>query len=377
MVAGLQTSYDLSVGVKINMDEAIYMLSPRDLPLLTGFGSDGNSVLPSLPVDERKFSWMNEEALLPRSLLAAAATTGDTFVTVQSGETLNFSTGDMVVIHKAAGTEYMRVTGYGTTTDTLLVTRAYSGTATNYASGDTIIAIGTALAEGSDPENARSTDRTEAYNLTQIFGPTKVSISRTEQGRAKYGISDEMGHQMMLRVLEASIAREQAFIYGIRTESTTTKIRTTGGVKYYLTTNEDSTNTQITVATISSNLLACYDAGGMPDQLWCNPKSVATLNAANDSTIQTRNVDTQRGVRRTEFVVTEYGDVSITRNRWIDPLHAFGVSREGITRRVFDPLITEKLAKTGDSENWMFVCEEGLEVKGEQHMFAMTNLTAY
>lgn len=377
-ISGVQSSYDFSTGVKINMDELIYLISPIDTPLLNGVGSDGNTVLSSAPVDQRKFDWMDEEMLLPRSTLAAAATTGDAEITVQTGHQQRFSTGDILVVHKAGGDERLRVTGYSATTaDIVLVTRAYSGTATNYASGDTVIALGTALAEGSDPEDARSVDRDESYNLTQIFGPTKVSITRTEQGRGKYGISDELAHQMYLRMQESAIAREQAFLYGVRTQSTTTKIRTTGGVDYFISTNEDSTNTELTVANIQSSMESCYDAGGLPDQLWCNPKSTGDLNAAQDALVRVDNVETLRGFRRVQSVTTEYGDIPIIRNRYVFKAHAFLVKKDGITRRVFDPMITEKLAKTGDAENWQFLCEEGLQVKGETHMAKLTNLTAY
>lgn len=378
MATGIQSTYDFSIGVKINMDEAIYLLSPMDSPLLAGTGTDGNSILSSQSVDETTFYWMDEEALLPRSQLGAAATTGTTILTLQANHGLRFSTGDIVVHHTVGGTERMQVVVLSATTaDTIHVTRAYSGTATDIASGVEIVGLGTALAEGSDPEDARSIDRTETFNYTQIFGPTKVSITRSEQGRAKYGISDEVGHQMMLRMAESAIGREQALLYGERTNSTTTKIRTTGGLSYFLTSNVDSTNTEITVANVQTNQADCYDAGGLPDQLWVNPLSTGTLNAANDSLLQTVNTETRRGSMRTQFLSTEYGDIDIVRNRYVHRQHAFGVQKAALTRRVFDPLVVEKLAKTGDAENWQFVCEEGLEVKGEAHCFKMNNLTAY
>ena len=53
------------------------------------------------------------------------------------------------------------------------------------------------------------------------------------------------------------------------------------------------------------------------------------------------------------------------------------VNREGVQRRVIQPLIVEALAKTGDSDSVMIVCEEGLQVKGEAHMARFTNLTDY
>lgn len=372
MVTGVLSSYDLTVGVKVNMDEAIYMISPLDLPLLTGEGADGLSVLGQYPVDQRQFDWMDEEALLPRSTLGAAAVTADTYITVASGDQLNFSTGDVVLV----ASEHLRVTGYGTTADTLLVSRAFAGTAGSLASGAVVLAVGTALAEGSEPENGRSVDRTERYNYTQIYGPHQVQITRTEQGVSKYGVSDELAHQTMLRVREASIAREQSFIYGTRYNSSTTKIRTSGGMDYFITSNVDSTSTQITVSTILSNLETCYNAGGLPDRLLANPKAFTDLNAVTDTAVvRTTRTDDVRGREPVRVVQTEYGDLTMVRNRWIRKADAYAIKREGITRRIFDALIMEKLAKTGDFESYQFVCEEGLEVKGQQHMFKMSGLS--
>ena len=41
------------------------------------------------------------------------------------------------------------------------------------------------------------------------------------------------------------------------------------------------------------------------------------------------------------------------------------------------PLVVEALAKTGDSDKVQIVCEEGLQVKGQQHMARFTNLDSY
>ena len=48
-VSGLVTNYDLVVGVKVDMNESIWMLSPEDTPLLTGLGADG---LPAQPDED-------------------------------------------------------------------------------------------------------------------------------------------------------------------------------------------------------------------------------------------------------------------------------------------------------------------------------------
>lgn len=377
MATGNITTYDLTVGVKIDMDEAIYFLSPMDTPLLTGVNGQGNAVLPQMPVNQRKFYWMDEEALLPRSQLAAAITTGTTYITLQSGHHHRFRIGDILTVHEASHTETMKVAEYGTTADVIGVTRAYTGTAGDVASAVNIISIGMAVAEGSDPPVSRQIDRSERYNFTQIYGPEQVSITRTEQGVAKYGVVDELGHQMMLRIGENAISREQSFLYGVRSDSTTTKMRTSGGMFEFITTEADATNTQITIAKLSGNMAACWDNGGVPDTLIANPLSLATINAEDNDQFRTVISEGRRGEAPVSYVVTEFGDLQVVRNRWMWKANALAIKSGSVTRRVFDSLFTEKLAKTGDAEDWMLVCEEGLEVKGESHMFKMTTLTAY
>jgi hypothetical protein len=379
MPTGRATAYDLTVGVVVNMDEAIYMLSPIDTPLLTGLGGDGLTMIGQSPVDEIQFSWMTDTILTPRSTLAAAATTGDAVLTLASGDRIKFSTGDIITINKVAAVEQIRVTGYSSGADVLNVSRAWAGTATNYITGAIVMGLGTALPEGSDPEAARTVDRVEFTNVTQIFGPTKVDMSRTEQQVRKYGVGSEWAHQLAGRTKENAISREQAFLYGARVNSTTGKIRTTGGLRFYITTNVDSTATTLTVTganSIEARQQSGYNAGGFADIIMANPVAFATLNAAADTLVVRQTIDDpMRGRVRVSWVDTEFGSVLMARNRWVAPSDAFGISTENVTRRVLQPLIYEKLAKTGDSDQGQIVCEEGLEVKGEQHLFRFNNLS--
>lgn len=373
---GKISSYDLTNGLIINIDEAIYMYSPEELPLLTGMASDGMSVLSSRPVDQIEFNWLDERNLAPRSSLASAVTTGDTEIVVASGDRVKFSTGDVITIRKAGADEVIRVTGYSATTaDTLLVTKGFVGTSTNYASGAVIIGLGTALAEGSSPENFRADDTTKSTNCTQIFGPTAIEMTGTNRVVPRYGIPDQWAHQMHLRTYENSQSREQALLYGKYYNSTTSKIRTTGGLANFITTNVDSTSTQLTVLKIQSNLQTCYNAGGLPDRIIVNPNSLVDLNdVTNTSIVRTTIDDPKRGRVQTAFVETEYGSLPIVRNRWVHPFDAFAIKRDLVTRRILRPLVFEMLAKTGDSDKGQIVCEEGLQVKGQKHMFRMSAL---
>lgn len=385
MPTGLVSAYDLTVGVKVNMDEAIYVLSPIDSPMITGLDADGLSVCGSAPVDEIEFSWMDEELLIPRTKLSAASTTGDAFLTVQSAnDRLKFSTGDLIkVVRTTVGVglnEIIRVTGYSVTTATiLLVTRGYDGTTANsYASGDTVIGLGSALAEGSDPEAARSLDRVANSNFTQIFGPTPIHMSATEQLVSKYGVSNEFNRQVFNRMRENVVAREDAAIYGRKTNSTTTEIRSTGGLDFFITTNVNTTATQITVTSLESLQQMGFNLGGVFDRLAANPKSLVDLNSTTDtSRVRQEIVDARRGRVPVMTVFTEFGPVTVVRNRWVHPQHAFGFSREGVVRRVLRPLVLERLAKTGDADKAQIVCEEGWEIKGEEHMGKFSGALGY
>ena len=382
---GKVTSYDLAVGVKINMDELIYMISPTDSPFIYGIGTDGRQLLSSSPVDQQEFKWMDEELLIPRATVTdtGAAGAGATDVTVSTSDIYKFQVDDLITIGEAdaaVNAAVKRVTHVNTDAGVLTLAdwaNSADWPATTAAHADTVICVGTALVEGSDPGEARSADRTSRTNCTQIFGPTPILMSRTEQQVTRYGVSDEFAKQVYGRSVENVITREQAFLYGQYNNDTSNKRRSTGGLNYHITSNTDTTTT-LTVAALEALQQKCYNAGGMPDLLIANPASFATLNAVSDSgRVRTVIDDPRRGRVPVASVFTEFGETQMLRNRWCHAETAFLIAKDGISRRVMQPLVVEALAKTGDSDKVQIVCEEGLQVKGEQHMGKFTTLTGY
>ena len=382
---GKVTSYDLAVGVKINMDELIYMISPTDSPFINGIGTDGRQLLGSSSVDQQEFKWMDEELLIPRATVTdtGAAGAGVTDVTVSTSDIYKFQVDDLITIGEAdaaVNAAVKRVTHVNLTAGVLTLAdwaNSADWPATTAAHADTVICVGTALVEGSDPGEARSADRTIRTNCTQIFGPTPIHMSRTEQQVSRYGVSDEFAKQVYGRTVENVITREQAYLYGQYNNDTSTKRRSTGGLNYHITSNTD-TSTTLTVSALEALQQKCYNAGGMPDLLIANPASFATLNAVSDSgRVRTVIDDPRRGRVPVASVFTEFGETQMLRNRWCHAETAFLIAKEGISRRVMQPLVVEALAKTGDSDKVQIVCEEGLQVKGEQHMGKFTTLTGY
>jgi hypothetical protein len=349
------------------------MTSPVDSPFLTGVGADGLSVISSRPATQRKVDWMHDAILTPRSNLAVTMTTGTTTVTVTAGDGAKFGVGDLLLLES----EHMRVDTIAT--DVLTVTRGTPyGTAVGHvattATSVQVIGVGQVLPEGSNPPDTRVTERSPFYNVTQIFGPEQVSMSATEQVIQKYGVADEFNHQLFQRTTELTLRRENAILYGRRIEDDSNERRSMGGLFSYITTNSTATAV-LNVTSIQGMQQLCWAGGGMPDRLAANPISLSDVNdAANTSRVRMDVADTRRGRYPTMEVYTEFGPLTIVRNRWLRTADAVLFRRDQVVRRPLRPLILERLAKTGDRDSMQLVCEESLEVKGQEHMAEFTGL---
>jgi len=364
-------SYDLQVETKINIDELIYILTPEDLPLLSGIGSDGLGVIGKAPVDNTVFYWMEEDVPLPRGTSNEALDSSETGIDVVAGDAVKFAVGDAIRIDD----EIMLVTGVNTSTEVLTVTRgALGSTAASHNTAAEIIGLGTVLAEG-DIGSANFQGRDKYSNYTQIFSK-KLTVSRTEQSIPKYGVPNELNKQMRNAMLHCNVGIEQAALYGIKYEDSATRVRSTGGLNSYITSNVDSSSDWITVSAIEALQQKAYDNGGSFEFITARPAAFQALNnVMGNERIQTVTVDdARRGRRRTSVVMTEFGEVTLVRNRYVRKTDAFCYSRDNFIQRVFQPLVAQKLAKTNDTDSFMMVAECGFQVKGQDHMAKFTAL---
>lgn len=355
MATGMMTSYDLTTGVQLEVEDLIYVISPFDVPLLGANGADGRTVLTQDTVYEKKVEWLDETLLTPRTTLGATYVTADTYITITAGERERFQTGDIIMTRA----EYMRVTGYGTTADTLTVTRAYAGAATNAGViGDQVVGVGSALPEGTDPPSPRVRDRTNRFNMTEIFGPYQVQVSETENVVRKYGLPmSEFDYQIGNRTKEAYVAMEQALLYGTRVEDTGNKWRSMGGMAFYIVTNVDSSTTTITETLLLNQLQVAFNAGGNPDRILVNPvqkRNVSQFGSSNIRYVQNTNV---RG-QTVDYYESDFGQVTLVLDRWCRTQDLFIFGRDQATVGTLRPLVFEMLAKTGDSIKGQVVGEK-------------------
>lgn len=374
MPVGMMSTYDLTVGVQLQVEDLIHVISPFDTPLTGGQGADGRSVLSRDSLYEKKYEWLDEELLIPRTNLSAAYTAGGAFITVTPGERERFQTGDLVRIDA----ETLRITGYGTTADTLTVSTAYAGTNANHADNSLVVGVGSALPEGSDPPSPRSRDRVNRFNLTEIFGPYAVQTSETTQVIRKYGLPmSEFDYQVANRTKEAWVAIEQTLLYGTRVDDPTNEWRSMGGLDYFITTNVDNTTTDITEALLIDQQQAAWDAGGTPTMLLvpaAQKRKISMFDKVGNFLQIMRNDQTRGQV--VNFYESDFGIVSVILNRWLRPTDIFGYSRDQATLNTLRPLVFEMLAKTGDSRKGQVVGEYGFSLKRQQHAFKFNALEA-
>jgi hypothetical protein len=373
---GKALSYDLTVGTMLDIEDMIHMLSPFDTPLTGGITADGRAVLPKGIANQVKTEWIHETLLDVKTALTEQADAAETSLTVTTGTGIGFSTGDVLICES----EYMRVTGVST--DTLTVTRGFGGsTDVTHVTGKSMLNLGQVLQEGSDPENARWQDRTSDYNYTQIFGPTAIQISGTENVLRKYGLGGEteFQHQVANRTKEHWLQLEQAVLYGVRVYDTTNKWRQMGGLAQYLTeansTVVDSTTTTFSESSLLAVLQSIFDNGGAPKAAIMSSKNKRLASAFTSSgTIQVQRTDNERGTV-VDYFDSDFGRISLILDRWCRVQDVFVYDPAQIQLATLRPLVFEMLAKTGDSMKGQIVAEKTLKVRRYRHAGRFTALT--
>ena len=381
--SGTYTSYDLTVGVKLNVENVIWTISPFDVPLQGTMGADGRTALSSDTCFEKKIEWLDELLLTASSSTVTNVATADTFITVSTAGNnagaFQYKVGDVLLVDS----EYMIVTAYGTTSGTLVVTKGFGGsTSTIHTTGSLVKGVGQALAEGSDAGTARAIDRVNRNNYTQIFGPVPVQVSGSENAVQKYGLTGtEFDHQVANRLKETFVDLEQALLYGTQYESSTLNARTMGGFTNYITTNVDSTTTTVSESALLTQLQACFDAGGSPDRIVVGSKQKQALSGlagggnGNSTPLIRYTQDTNIRGQVVDYYDSDFGRQMIVLDRWCRKSDLFVFNRDQATIATLRPFTFEMLAKTGDSTKGQIVGEKSLWFRKQQHAARFSALT--
>lgn len=362
VLTGQVGSWNRLVGVKLDIDDAIKILDPTDVPLQGWAGS--------APTQSIKVEWL-EEDLTPQSVHVPASGsnvtgTGPWTVTVDDANVVRVN--DVLikdVVQQTATSAAVQFVVTATDFNQTITLAGFAGNTTGPVNSDTLTIIGQVANEGGAPQSARTVDRRTNYNYTQI-GQEKVEATRTERKRAMYGQEDPYTHELQKKFKELAIRFERSMVLGKRYVSGDAKSRQMGGLLYYISTNAVSDVQANSKTAILSLFRKAYEAGGTPKVLMVSPAMKQALSANIDPSMRrTDRVDTTGGFL-VDKLATDFGEVDFVVNRFFPKQTALLLQQEFIIRRVFDGYTHETLAKVGDGDQGEIVGEFSLEVKNEK-----------
>lgn len=356
-----------TVGVKVEMDEAIVILPTWDVPLQKRLGS--------APAHEVRIDWLEDTLVSPSFTVAGSGVSGTSSPwTLTVDDTSAIRVGDILTV---AGRAYnIQFTVSSITDSTHLVVAGFASTSASDdpADADVFTVIGQLNPEGGDPPEQRANDRSNPFNYTQI-GQESVKVSRTERKRETYGVADEYTYQVQKRFKELAIRMEKSLTNGVRYQSGNKRFM--GGLFYFITTNSRSGLVANAKSLINSLIRDCYTQGGTPRALYVSPAVKVALSANIDPTLRrTEGSDTQVGFV-VDRILTDFGLIDVIVDRHFPTTKGLLLQEEFDTRRVFDGYFHEMLAKTGDSDKGEIVGEFSLEVKNQaaQGVLTLTDAT--
>lgn len=268
---------------------------------------------------------------------------------------------------------------------------------------DTLGAVDTSnnRPEGNDWNYDAVTPTSRVGNYCQI-SDKRIIISRTQDKTSKAGRKSELAREIAkkgveLRIdMEAILLSNQASTAGTGDGATNRKL---GGFRSWLASNDslgnngasggfNSSTSVVDAATngdqrafsktiLDTIILNTYNAGGNPSVLMCSPyvKTVFStfMNDSNTSQFRTNLSGKKQGIitAAADIYVSDFGEISVVPNRQMARAgaavarNAFLIDPKMVSMGVFDDIMLEKPAKTGDAEKRVLVTEYTLLVMNE------------
>lgn len=356
---GPQATFNRTVGVKLDIDEAIQILPVDDVPLQSRLTSESTRSI--------KVEWLEEELTGQTVTVSSVAGTVSPWV-VTAADASAVRPGDVYHLIGAAFDRQFLVSSVNYTTNEVTVASfAGSTDSTDPAGADVWELIGQYRTEGADPEEMRFVERTIPFNYTQ-WGQERVQTTRTQQKRAMYGLSDPHGHEIMKKFRELAIRYEKSLVNGYRTFAGDATKRFMGGLFFYITDNARSNTAANVKATIGLLANDIYDDGGSPNRcvLMVSPAVKVAISANVDPSARRVERSDKTGGFVIERILTDFGEIEIVMNRHYPRTKGTLLDFSYLKRRPFDPYFYEVLAKTGDAETGHIVGESSFEVKNQK-----------
>lgn len=265
---------------KPDIEDKILLLQPDEYPLTTI-----TKRLSKKPTHNPEFKWAEDDIDNRFSTTAGTQLLTDTSIVVAAGTGSRFKANDIVRVPRTG--ENLSVTSVST--DTLTVVRGVGNGGTGVAmnSGEELLVIGSAKAEGALSDPARTFNPTLVTNYTQIFRRS-VEVTETWNHSDQFVTDNDMKYQIRKAGIDHYKDLEESFINGKASEDLTgaQPRRTTAGVLSYITTNVTAAGGTLSEASFFSALRPAFRYGSNTKTGFASGLTVDVLNTYPRSKVQ-------------------------------------------------------------------------------------------
>jgi hypothetical protein len=261
-------------------------------------------------------------------------------------------------------------------------------------------AASNAQLEGNEQSYGAVTATTRLQNYAQISSKNVV-ISGTQEKVNSAGRRSELAYQIakmgaeLKRDMEFSCLNNQAASAG-----STSAARTTASMQAFLKTNtnfdaasgtdpvyttiptdprNDSSGTRAFTETILKDVIQqVWTEGGSPKMLMVGPfnkQAVSAFAGIAGSRFNVEGAKPSTIISAADVFVSDFGNVSIVPNRFQKARDALVIDPQYVSIDYLRPMQTIQMAKTGDAEKRLLLCEWGLRVSTEKAHGIAADLT--
>lgn len=361
----------------LDLSEVISSILLDDTDFISEIGISGQ------PATQTKHEW-DEDALNATTALQAGGTSAQMALGTTSGTVIRFSSsqigritaGTLLKNSLSGKTEVIQVTAVSSTSAT--VDRGVGGTsAQTHAAAAVWDIIANPRPQGMTGPKDTSVARTRPFNYTQIFSKG-VIVTGTANAIKHNGIGREDMYQVDQRLRELKRELDRAAIMSVRVGNVgATTITSMGGIIEWVgfigAGNNRGTAETLTPSVLNAMAKDVYDSGGRPDMVLVGGTQKQKISGF-DQEFRRSTLDSRRAGFTVEEFVTDLGvNLRVVVDRWVpsDVAIVLDSSRVKIMPLQGRAFFLEKLAKTGDAENWQIVGEYTMEVRNaaEAHAY--------
>lgn len=390
-IAGLRGTGDWGTDERPkNFREAILWRDPNGVTPLTALMAKAKSE----STDDPEFAWWEEQltALRVQTDATGAAAASTTLGLTAKG--LDLVPGDLLLVEKTDQVTYDNeiVEVSSVTNDTgIVIRRGQCGTsAANTGVSVFLTKIGNRYEEGSVSPSTSTRNPTKLLNYCQIFKTAYQLTNTAKVTNARTG--DPLKNDKKRKMFDHSVAMEFAFLFGAKSEVTGPggkPLRTTGGLRQFLSTNVTVFATTPTVNSVLDALYPVFDYSGegAGDEriIFAGNGALNTFNKiiANNGNVKVEfaGVVSTYGMKLQQFV-TPQGIFYIkthplmnTHPRFTNSM--FVINGAGLRyRHLRDTKAMDNIqANDADTQKGQWLTECGLEVNHERTFAYLGNVT--